>query len=385
MNSANSAPLCPVISKAAALFYYYPTSRIMAADQSSSFAQQVSDIDALLEDEEIEGESELSAPAPWRSQPQQALAESIPKSILDLQPLREQDRLLPAANVAHLMANELPPSVKVSKDTKCLMQEVLSEFIGFITSEANDVCLYGKQKAITQMDIMTALRNMGKPSNHSRHRFSTPSPTRPPPLLTCQESSGDVSCAVRIDLGEFVPPIEVATQHFSQSPRTRTEPSPKASTIQPGSTTQVSSVTPLTGQIMGAYVCNQPGADCSKNASVPTSRLPVRVLVPPLAPISTRNPISDAQTAPLPPLPPFDPSPITPPLPPPLKAPMCNLFSPEPRKTPLPLLPPLPKASSWSNRQNIEKDARGNEAVPFKRAKTSAFNGSDWIQSLSIW
>ena len=139
------------------------------ADVRSSFAQQVNDLDAFLLLGNDEGEVRPSAPAPFAAEPppsQQltALSEKMPKSILDLEPLREQDRLLPIANLAHLMANELPTGAKVSKDTKCLMQEVLSEFIGFITSEANDVCLHGKQKAITQSDIMTALRNMGETS-----------------------------------------------------------------------------------------------------------------------------------------------------------------------------------------------------------------------------
>ena len=75
--------------------------------------------------------------------------------------LREQDRLLPVANVAHLIASELPTGAKVSRDAKLLCQEIVSEFICFITMEANDVCLHGKQKAITHADIRTALRNLG--------------------------------------------------------------------------------------------------------------------------------------------------------------------------------------------------------------------------------
>ena len=75
--------------------------------------------------------------------------------------LREQDRLLPVANVAHLIASELPTGGKVSRDAKLLCQEIVSEFICFITMEAHNVCLHGKQKAITAADIRTALRNIG--------------------------------------------------------------------------------------------------------------------------------------------------------------------------------------------------------------------------------
>ena len=73
------------------------------------------------------------------------------KAIKGLQPVREQDRLLPVANVAHLMASLLPGNAKVSRDAKLFMQEIVSEFIGFITSEANDVCLYSNQKAIKHL------------------------------------------------------------------------------------------------------------------------------------------------------------------------------------------------------------------------------------------
>ena len=60
--------------------------------------------------------------------------------------LREQDRWLPIANVARIMKNTLPPTAKVSKDAKECMQECVSEFISFITSEASDKCLKEKRK-----------------------------------------------------------------------------------------------------------------------------------------------------------------------------------------------------------------------------------------------
>ncbi|KAL3924096.1 MAG: hypothetical protein SGPRY_004020 [Prymnesium sp.] len=81
-------------------------------------------------------------------------------STINLRPLREQDRLLPVSNVFHLVSSQLPANVKVSKDAKIFMQEVISEFIGFVTSEANDVCLFNKQKAISGADIITALQNL---------------------------------------------------------------------------------------------------------------------------------------------------------------------------------------------------------------------------------
>lgn len=75
--------------------------------------------------------------------------------------LREQDRWLPIANVARLMKTTLPPSAKVSKDAKECMQECVSEFISFITSEASDNCLGEKRKTINGEDILLAMTALG--------------------------------------------------------------------------------------------------------------------------------------------------------------------------------------------------------------------------------
>ncbi|ESW98738.1 hypothetical protein KL918_001871 [Ogataea parapolymorpha] len=75
--------------------------------------------------------------------------------------LREQDRWLPIANVARLMKNTLPATAKVSKDAKECMQECVSEFISFITSEASDKCLMEKRKTINGEDILYSMTNLG--------------------------------------------------------------------------------------------------------------------------------------------------------------------------------------------------------------------------------
>ena len=46
-------------------------------------------------------------------------------------------RLLPIANITRIMKNSLPKNAKISKDAKELVQECVSEFISFITSEGN--------------------------------------------------------------------------------------------------------------------------------------------------------------------------------------------------------------------------------------------------------
>ena len=53
---------------------------------------------------------------------------------------REQERFLPIANITRIMKKALPANAKVAKDAKETVQECVSEFISFITSEASDRC-----------------------------------------------------------------------------------------------------------------------------------------------------------------------------------------------------------------------------------------------------
>ena len=48
---------------------------------------------------------------------------------------REQDRYLPIANISRIMKKALPPNAKIAKDAKETVQECVSEFISFVTSE----------------------------------------------------------------------------------------------------------------------------------------------------------------------------------------------------------------------------------------------------------
>lgn len=49
--------------------------------------------------------------------------------------VREQDRFLPIANISRIMKKSLPANAKIAKDAKETVQECVSEFISFITSE----------------------------------------------------------------------------------------------------------------------------------------------------------------------------------------------------------------------------------------------------------
>ncbi|CAG7873499.1 hypothetical protein BRARA_E00012 [Brassica rapa] len=75
--------------------------------------------------------------------------------------IKEQDRLLPIANVGRIMKNILPPNAKISKEAKETMQECVSEFISFVTGEASDKCHKEKRKTVNGDDICWAMANLG--------------------------------------------------------------------------------------------------------------------------------------------------------------------------------------------------------------------------------
>ena len=48
---------------------------------------------------------------------------------------KEQDRYLPIANIGRIMKQALPKDAKIAKEARETVQECVSEFISFITSE----------------------------------------------------------------------------------------------------------------------------------------------------------------------------------------------------------------------------------------------------------
>merc|ERR1719343_1817150 len=75
--------------------------------------------------------------------------------------LREQDRFLPIYNISKVMKKVVPHSGKIAKDARECVQECVSEFISFITSEASDRCQAEKRKTINGEDILFAMSTLG--------------------------------------------------------------------------------------------------------------------------------------------------------------------------------------------------------------------------------
>ncbi|KAI3518914.1 hypothetical protein L1887_07807 [Cichorium endivia] len=74
---------------------------------------------------------------------------------------RDQERLLPIANVGRIMKKSLPANAKISKEAKETVQECVSEFISFITGEASDKCQREKRKTINGDDLLWAMTTLG--------------------------------------------------------------------------------------------------------------------------------------------------------------------------------------------------------------------------------
>jgi nuclear transcription Y subunit beta len=81
---------------------------------------------------------------------------------------------LPIANISRIMKNALPDNAKIAKDAKECVQECVTEFIAFITSEGTDSLAYGdadrvasekchqeKRKTVNGEDIIFAMTSLG--------------------------------------------------------------------------------------------------------------------------------------------------------------------------------------------------------------------------------
>lgn len=110
----------------------------------------------------------------------QPVEPAAPISEQEVGDYKEQDRYLPVrilyssfrlsfqklnmiqiANVSRIMKNAIPPSAKIAKDAKETLQECVSEFISFVTSEAAERCALEKRKTLGGEDVLTAMNALG--------------------------------------------------------------------------------------------------------------------------------------------------------------------------------------------------------------------------------
>jgi nuclear transcription Y subunit beta len=75
--------------------------------------------------------------------------------------IREKGWLIPISSLVRVMRRVLPPQAKVSDDAKELIQECVSEFISFVTGEANERCQGDHRTTVTGEDVIWAMERLG--------------------------------------------------------------------------------------------------------------------------------------------------------------------------------------------------------------------------------
>ena len=96
--------------------------------------------------------------------------------VVDKNANADQDRFLPIANIGRIMKDALvekedgprvAPGIekdkdaKIAKDARETVQECVSDFISFITSEACEKCINDKRRTINGNDLIYAMRQLG--------------------------------------------------------------------------------------------------------------------------------------------------------------------------------------------------------------------------------
>ncbi|BFF93619.1 nuclear transcription factor Y subunit B-1 [Drosophila madeirensis] len=75
--------------------------------------------------------------------------------------LREQDRFLPICNIIKIMKVPVPQNGKIAKDARECIQECVSEFISFISSEAIERSVAENRKTVNGDDLIAAFDSLG--------------------------------------------------------------------------------------------------------------------------------------------------------------------------------------------------------------------------------
>ncbi|KAL7160359.1 hypothetical protein ABFS83_01G089700 [Erythranthe nasuta] len=74
---------------------------------------------------------------------------------------RDADEYMPIANISRILRRVLPTHVKIADDAKEAIQECVTEFISFITAEANRRCHCDYRRTVTPEDVLAAMASLG--------------------------------------------------------------------------------------------------------------------------------------------------------------------------------------------------------------------------------
>ncbi|KAL7111272.1 hypothetical protein ACP275_05G078100 [Erythranthe tilingii] len=74
---------------------------------------------------------------------------------------RNVDQYMPIANITRIMRRVLPSHAEIADDAKEAIQEYVSEFICFVTAEANGRCHRDYRRTVTAEDVLAAMASLG--------------------------------------------------------------------------------------------------------------------------------------------------------------------------------------------------------------------------------
>ncbi|KAL7149951.1 hypothetical protein ABFS83_05G076400 [Erythranthe nasuta] len=74
---------------------------------------------------------------------------------------RDVDQYMPIANITRIMRRVLPSHAEIADNAKEAIQEHVSEFISFVTAEANGRCHRDYRRTVTAEDVLAAMASLG--------------------------------------------------------------------------------------------------------------------------------------------------------------------------------------------------------------------------------
>lgn len=74
---------------------------------------------------------------------------------------KRTEPFLPIANISNVMKEVLPDGYKISKESKDLIQECVTELICFVTLDAHKYSKEHKRKTISGEDVISAVDGLG--------------------------------------------------------------------------------------------------------------------------------------------------------------------------------------------------------------------------------
>ena len=106
---------------------------------------------------------------------------------------RDRDYLIPAANVAQTLHNELKHGTKISEDVTALMQTMGTEIMRFVSAEANEQSTLQERKSVLASDLTKSVEELDLEIASSMQQFSNLILNRNSASAACVQQTGPVS------------------------------------------------------------------------------------------------------------------------------------------------------------------------------------------------